>query len=50
MEPISNLKKLRDICHTLYGYRIKSVEPDFGDIAYVKDELDGEINFKTSPR
>ena len=37
MEPISNLKKLRDIAYTLYAYRNKSIEPDFGDIAHIVD-------------
>lgn len=46
MEPISNLKKLRDIAYTLWAYRNKAATCDFGDTAYMKKEFDGEIIFK----
>ena len=46
MEPISNLKKLRENAYTLYAYRNRSMEPDFGDIAHMKKEFDGENIFK----
>jgi hypothetical protein len=49
MEPISDPVKLRKNAYTLYAYRNKSIEPDFGDNAYMKKEYDGEIIFKTMP-
>lgn len=46
MEPISNLKKLRDNAYTLWAYRNKAATCDFGDTAHMKKEFDGEIIFK----
>jgi hypothetical protein len=49
MEPITSLRMVRKEAYFLWKYRNKVLGPDFGAIALMKKEFDGEIIFKPTP-
>ncbi len=48
MEPYTSLRRLREEAYFLWKYRNKAVDPDYGDVAFMKKEYDGEIDIKKS--
>jgi len=46
MEPTTSLGKVREEAYFLWKYRNKAIGPDFGGIAFMKKEFDGELVFK----